>query len=83
MKFFDLIDLRTFIFSLSIGLFFAYITSPALDAILVYPNPDNENKLLYKDKGGTCHRFTSKEVTCPSDASLIRKYPIELKKNTT
>ena len=83
MKFFDLIDFRVFIFSLSIGLFFAYITSPPLDVILVYPNPDNEDKLLYKDKSGMCHRFTSKEVECPSDTSLIRKYPVQLKKNTS
>ena len=82
MKFFELIDFRIFIFSLSIGLFFAYITSPPLDVILVYPNPDNEDKLLYKDKSGMCHHFKSKEVKCPSDTSLIRKYPVQLKKNT-
>ena len=77
MKFFELIDFRIFIFSLSIGLFFAYITSPPLDVILVYPNPDNEDKLLYKDKSGMCHRFKSQEVKCPSDTSLIRKYPVQ------
>ena len=83
MKLVGLIDFRIFILSLCIGLFFAYITSPPLETILVYPNPDNEEKLLYKDKSGLCHRFTSQEIDCPSDPSKIRKYPVHSKKNTT
>ena len=83
MAFTSMSDFKVFIFSLCIGLFFAYITSPELDTIVVYPNPDNENKLLYKDKSGMCHRFRSKEIDCPKNTLSIRKYPIQLKKNTT
>ena len=82
MNIIGMIDFRVFIFSLCIGLFFAYITSPPLDTILVYPNPDNEDKLLYKGKSGMCHRFRSKEIDCPKNSSHIRKYPVQLKKNT-
>ena len=83
MKVFKLIDFRVLILSLCIGLFFAYVSSPSLDVIVVYPNPDNEDKLLYKDKSDLCHRFQSKEVECPKNSSLIRKYPVQLKKNTS
>lgn len=83
MGFTNMINFKVFIFSLCIGLFLAYITSPELDTIVVYPNPDNENKLLYKDKSGMCHRFQSKEINCPKNSSSIRKYPVQLKKNTT
>ena len=54
MKIPQLIDFRIFILSLSIGLFFSYITSPPLEVIMVYPNPDNIDKLQYKDKSGNC-----------------------------
>ena len=82
MKFTDLIDFRVFIFSLCVGLFFSYITSPPLEVILVYPNPDNEHKLLYKDKSGLCQRYNSKEVDCPTDTSKIRKYPLQGQKKS-
>ena len=38
MAFTSMIDFKVFIFSLCIGLFLAYITSPELDTIVVYPN---------------------------------------------
>ena len=80
MKLFNFIDIPTFLISLSVGLFFVYITAPKPDVIFVYPNPDNEGKILYKDRSGMCHRFQSKQVKCPRNKSLIRKYPIQAKK---
>ena len=49
--------LQTFIFSLAIGLFLVYIQTPEFNTIYVYPNPDNEDKILYKDKTNTCHEM--------------------------
>ena len=49
-NFTNFIDIRVFVLSFCIGIFFVYITFPPLDVILVYPNPDNVDKLLYKDK---------------------------------
>ena len=77
MAFTNMIDFKVFIFSLCIGLFLAYITSPELDTIVVYPNPDNENKLTYKDRADNCFHFTSEEVECPSDITKIRSYDIQ------
>jgi hypothetical protein len=74
MKF---IDIRLFLISLSVGLFLSYISTPPLQVIYVYPNPDNENKLSFKDKADNCYRFKSKEVDCPSDVSKIRSYNIQ------
>ena len=83
MAFTSMIDFKVFVFSLCIGLFLAYITSPELDTIVVYPNPDNEDRLQYKDKSGMCHRFRSQEIEFPKNKASIRKYPIQLKKNAT
>ena len=81
MNLFKFIDIKVFIVSLAVGLFFAYINSPKMEIIYVYPNPDNTNKILYKDNSELCHQFVSKKMQCPSDKSLIRKYPVQIKKN--
>ena len=74
MKF---INIPVFIISLALGIFLVYIGSPRLDIIYVYPNPDNLQKMQYKDKSGACFGFDSEEVTCPTRDDLIRKYPIQ------
>ena len=74
MKF---INPTIFIISLCFGLFFSYITLPKSQVIYVYPNPDNENKISFKDKADNCFHFTSKEVKCPDDLSKIRSYNIQ------
>ena len=74
MKF---INMPLFIVSLAFGLFIVYISMPPTQVIYVYPNPDNENKISYKDKAENCFSFTSTEVLCPSDISKIRSYEIQ------
>ena len=74
MKF---INVPLFLTSLAIGLFVVYITLPATQVIYVYPNPDNEHKISYKDKAENCFHFTSTEVECPRDVSKIRSYGIQ------
>ena len=53
--------LPTFVISLAFGLFMVYVKAPKMTTIFVYPNPDNENKILYKDHIGTCYKFKSKD----------------------
>lgn len=67
----------TFIISLSIGLLAAYLFQPKKQVILVYPNPDNLNKVLYKDKAGTCYNFNSEMIKCPRNNKNIREYNIQ------
>ena len=66
-----------FVVSLAIGLFVGYISMPATQVIYVYPNPDNEHKVSYKDKADNCYHFKSIEVKCPNDVSKIRSYNIQ------
>lgn len=70
----QLISLPIFIVSLSIGLFVVYITNPKKDVIYIYPKPDNVDKMQYKDKGGDCFQFESKEIQCPVDSKDIQEY---------
>lgn len=73
MKFFHA---PTFILFLALGMFLVYISAPDTQTIYVYPTPDNVDKLQYKDKGGTCHSFSAKEVECPEDKEKIVDYPV-------
>ena len=74
---FRFFDPKTFILALGIGLFFVYITAPEPEIIYIYPNPDNVDKILYKDKGDTCYKFKANEIGCPLKRSKIKKYPIQ------
>ena len=65
-----------FIVSLIIGLFFVYISHPSPEVILVYPTPDNTDKLLYKDKAGTCYKFEQEQVNCP-EKNTAKIIPIQ------
>tara|TARA_B100001989_G_C24077261_1_gene240706 strand:- start:142 stop:366 length:225 start_codon:yes stop_codon:yes gene_type:complete len=74
MKF---LNIPVFIIALSIGLFLSYALNPKANIIYVYPNPETEDKVLYKDKSDTCYKFVSKEVKCPNDITKIRAYNIQ------
>ena len=74
MKF---INIPIFIISLAIGLFVTYITTEPTKSIVVYPNPDNIDKILYKDSADNCFKFKAKEVKCPKDENKIRSYSVQ------
>jgi hypothetical protein len=48
-----------------------------LNVIYVYPTPDNQNKILYKDKTDNCFKFNAEEVDCPDDKTKIKNIPIQ------
>ena len=75
--FFKYISVKVFLVSLSIGLLFAYLSTPPPTIIHVYPTPDNANEIEYIDKANNCFKFDAKEVKCPSDDSLIKKIPVQ------
>ena len=78
MKF---VNIPIFLLSLTIGLFYTYITAPRPNVIFVYPTPENINQIQYKDEGGTCFGFDAQEISCPRDDKQIRQYPIQGLKN--
>ena len=71
------ISFKVFLISLSIGLLFAYLSTPPPTVIYVYPTPDNVNQMEYVDKADNCFKFEATEVKCPSDRILIKKIPIQ------
>ena len=73
----EFLNIPVFIVALSVGLFISYVANPNTNTIFVYPNPDTENNVLYKDDSGTCFKYVSKKVKCPSDITKIRSYNIQ------
>ena len=74
MKF---LNVPLFIVSLAIGLFVSYISMPPAQIIYVYPNPDNENKITFKDKAENCYEYSFEETNCPSNKKEINHIPIQ------
>tara|TARA_Y100000591_G_C21368935_1_gene467826 strand:+ start:51 stop:302 length:252 start_codon:yes stop_codon:yes gene_type:complete len=72
-----LINVKVFLISLALGLFFVYVTKPEQKIIIVYPNPSNNKKIHYKDKSDNCFEFNEVEVSCPDDSSLITDYNVQ------
>ena len=75
--FLKFINFKVFLVSLSIGLLFTYLSNPTPTIIYVYPTPDNVNSIEYKDKANNCFQFTSEEVSCPTNKSLIKSIPVQ------
>ena len=67
----------TFILSFAIGSFFVYITQSKPKIVIVYPTPDNIDKLQYKDNADNCYHFKSNNVECPKDSNSIHHIPIQ------
>jgi hypothetical protein len=71
------ISIPIFISSFAIGLFFVYVLGPKMKKILIYPSPENVDKVLFKDNANNCFYFKPVEVNCPSDESKISNIPIQ------
>jgi hypothetical protein len=60
------LDVRYFIVSLSLGLFYIYISEDK-PVIVVYPTPDNIEQFQYQKKSGSCFSYDLYEVKCPQE----------------
>ena len=71
------INFRIFIISLALGLLVVYIYQPSPTTIYVYPTPDNQNNIQYRDKVNNCFKFNASKIKCPNNDKNIHTIPIQ------
>lgn len=71
------IDIPVFIISFAIGIFVVYMTAMDNRIVHIYPTPENEELMLYRDKANQCFAFQHNEVPCPKNPSEIAKIPVQ------
>ena len=74
MKF---INIPVFILSFAVGLFFVYLSSPNNKTVVVFPTPDNQEKIQYIDSIETCHKYVANETQCPSNKDDVIDYTVQ------
>ena len=63
---YNLIDPKSFLISLTIGLLITYLLIPSPKVIIRYPNLQNIEHLTYKDDNDLCYKYKKEEVSCNS-----------------
>jgi hypothetical protein len=70
------ISIRTFLLSLTFGLFLVYLWGADMKEVYVYPTPENMGRVQYKDNADNCYVYKGEEVECPSQEE-ISSIPIQ------
>lgn len=68
---FQHLDIKLFLISLSIGLFYIYLAEEYKKVIVIYPTPDNVSKYQYKDQSDQCFSYELNEIKCSSNYNKI------------
>jgi hypothetical protein len=77
MKFLNHLEFFPFLIGLTVGLFVVYILKPAPMVITKYPNLENSEHVIYKDRNGTCFQYETKTVDCDKAEDRIKPYPLQ------
>jgi len=72
-----LIDVRIFLISFAIGMFFVYIMDVDKRKVFIYPTPENVDKIQFKDEAKNCFNYKMKTVKCPANENMISKIPLQ------
>lgn len=67
-----------FLVSFIISLTYVYYLVEPKKTIVVYPTPDNQNKLQYIDKANNCFEYEYIESKCPYLDHNVKTIPIEI-----
>lgn len=77
MRFFNHLQLLPFLIGLAIGIFIIYILKPSAIVVVKYPNVDNVDKIVYRDRNGTCFKYETATVDCDKSEDRIKPFPLQ------
>ncbi len=73
----NIIHWPVFLVSLALGIVFVAVFDPARRTIYVYPTPENEGVVQYKDSASNCFEVRQEKTKCPDKSSDIKQIPIQ------
>lgn len=71
------INVKAFVISFLLGLFFVYFIQPGKKTILMYPTPSTIGNVYIRDHANNCFQYQQQIVKCPSDTSKISTIPVQ------
>jgi len=77
MKFFNHIEFLPFFLGFTVGMFIVYILKPAAVVVTKYPNLENAETTVYRDRNGTCFKYETNTVDCDKSEERIKPYPLQ------
>jgi hypothetical protein len=77
MQFFNHIRFFPFLLGFAVGMFIVYILKPSAVVVVKYPNLENADHVVYRDRNGTCFKYDVKEVNCDAAEDRIKPYPLQ------
>lgn len=58
------------------GIFLICTMRLKVKEVIRYPNPENVNDTVYRDKNGVCFKFKSEEVSCEENNATLKEFPL-------
>ena len=77
MKFINHLEFFPFVMGLMVGLFIVYILKPSPLVITKYPNLENTESVIYKDRNGTCFKYETRTIDCDKAEDRLKPYPLQ------
>jgi hypothetical protein len=66
-----------FFIAFVLGMLYVYLSTPEPDILIKYPVPEHSDNIIYKDHADVCYKYSSEEVSCPSDKTKIKKIGLQ------
>jgi len=66
-----------FLCGLAAGIFIVYILKPSAVVVTKYPNVEQAETTVYRDRNGTCFKYETKTVDCEKNVDRIKPYPLQ------
>lgn len=75
--FFRYVHWPAFFISLALGILAIYVSDDPTRFLMIYPTPDNLEKVQYQDETGAVFNYEETQVDCPSDKAKIYRIPVQ------
>lgn len=66
-----------FLAGLVAGFLIYLVYKPEKQEIKQFPHPNDSTDKVFRDKNGTCYKYSVHEVSCDANESTMKDYPIQ------